>query len=197
MPKYYFSCSIFCVETTACLSTSWNAAAQKIKKVDMKVKNVTFKITISDVFQCQQVAFGSSQGSVLLWKMHQMEVKVKLFALLKASDIWGLHLEKLQLPTTYNIMHTDIKVFESASPFQCVDRATAVNHTCSFTDACVGGSESKITERLRECECGTWVSVCGRNMTEQKKNGWKWLCEERRARYFCLNLWSRTLVIAD
>lgn len=29
-----------------------------------------------------------------------------------------------------------------------VEQATAVNHTCSFTDACVGGSESKITERL-------------------------------------------------
>lgn len=29
-----------------------------------------------------------------------------------------------------------------------MDQATAVNHTCSFTDACVGGSESKTTERL-------------------------------------------------
>ena len=42
-----------------------------------------------------------------------------------------------------------------------MDQATAVNHTCSFTDACVGGSEGKITERLKACECvrDTWASV--------------------------------------
>lgn len=28
----------------------------------------------------------------------------------------------------------------------CVDRTNAANHTCSFTDACVGGCESKATE---------------------------------------------------
>lgn len=50
-----------------------------------------------------------------------------------------------------------------------VDQTTPVNHTCSFTDACVGGSESKITERL-SVNVAMWVSV----FVAEK---WKLLCE--------------------
>lgn len=55
------------------------------------------------------------------------------------------------------VSHTLSSLRLSSSP--SVAQAAAVNRTCSFTDACVGGSESKITERLCACVCDSWVCV--------------------------------------
>lgn len=90
---------------------------------------------------------------------------------------------------------------ESANLFSVwTELAAAVNHTCSFTDACVGGSESKITEKVCFCVlmCDTWVYVfvAEKWLKEKKQKGWQWFREGERARCLSLYLWSGTLMIA-
>lgn len=55
--KYYFVVVVFLM-CWVYLSTSWNTATGKNKIINVKLKNVTLKITIPDIFNSRQVAFG-------------------------------------------------------------------------------------------------------------------------------------------
>lgn len=55
--KYYFVVVVVLM-CWVYLSTSWNTATGKNKIINVKLKNVTLKITIPDIFNSWQVAFG-------------------------------------------------------------------------------------------------------------------------------------------
>lgn len=55
--KILFCCCCFLM-CWVYLSTSWNTATGKNKIINVKLKNVTLKITIPDIFNSWQVAFG-------------------------------------------------------------------------------------------------------------------------------------------
>lgn len=55
---------------------------------------------------------------------------------------------KNEIRETCNIKHRVTHGCLNLAAFPCTNWAIAVNHTCSFTDACVGGSESETAERL-------------------------------------------------
>lgn len=136
----------------------------------------------------------------VLKKMHRTEVKMWTFQFGKSIWYWRLALrESTVIKDLQCNAHRVCNTLRSLSlpGSSSVDQASAVNHTCSFTDACVGGSESKITERLCVCTWHVGFCVCGR-LKDWKENGREWLRDEgKRTRYLCSYLWSRTRMNAD
>lgn len=132
--------------------------------------------------------------------MHRTEVKIGTFRF--GKSIWYLRLALGESTVIKDLQHNAHRVCNTLRSLSLpgsssVDQASAVNHTCSFTDACVGGSESKITERLCVCTWHVGFCVCGR-LKDWKENGQEWLRDEgKRTRHLCSYLWSRTRMNAD